>query len=302
MEPTVYRPQGPLARFVEYFWTFECRDGEAGQALKMFATGVSGILVQHHDGRPALGSTLHGHPVRTGGCPTSFVYGKRTRPSQTFAKGPFGLTGVVFKPQGLSTLLKSPPMQFNDGSVELKEFSRENITDQLLDARSDAERVARLSEFLRVRVDGSGPEDLLVTESLRLIQHGIRSIRVPHLLKRLKVSERQFERRFVRAIGVSPHQYIRIVRFREAVRLMRANRFERLSDVAYDLHYVDQSHFIKDVRAFSGYAPTALIRTVQAGVDLPCAVILGKAGSQSATTASNAQDCGGRGTLSAATA
>jgi AraC-like DNA-binding protein len=270
MEPTVYRPQGPLARFVEYFWTFECRDGEAGQALKMFATGVSGILVQHHDGRPALGSTLHGHPVRTGGCPTSF--------------------------------LKSPPMQFNDGSVELKEFSRENITDQLLDARSDAERVARLSEFLRVRVDGSGPEDLLVTESLRLIQHGIRSIRVPHLLKRLKVSERQFERRFVRAIGVSPHQYIRIVRFREAVRLMRANRFERLSDVAYDLHYVDQSHFIKDVRAFSGYAPTALIRTVQAGVDLPCAVILGKAGSQSATTASNAQDCGGRGTLSAATA
>ena len=128
------------------------------------------------------------------------------------------------------------------------------------------------SAFLRAHVDGAGPEDVLVTESLRLIQNGIRSIRVPHLLKCLKVSERQFERRFVRAIGVPPHQYIRIVRFREALRLLRANRFERLSDVAYDLNYVDQSHFIKDVKAFAGYTPTSLVETIRAGIDLPCAV------------------------------
>lgn len=276
MEPRVYRPQGALARFVEYFWTFEWREGEAGRPLKMFATGVSGILFQHHDGRPALGSRAHGQSVSNGGCPTSFVYGKRTRPAQTFTKGPFGLTGVVFKPQGLSTLLNTHPMQFNDGSVELNEFSRENIGEQLLNAPSHHERVARLSEFLRAHVDGSGSEDVLVTESLRLIQTGIRSIRVPQLLKSLNVSERQFERRFVRAIGVSPHQYIRILRFREAVRLIKSNQFEKLSDVAYDLNYVDQSHFIKDVKAFSGYTPTRLVQTVQTGINLPCALILAR--------------------------
>jgi AraC-like DNA-binding protein len=282
MEPTVYRPQGALARFVEYFWTFEWRHGEPGQALKMFATGVSGILFQHHDGRSALGATADGHPVRNGGCPTSFVYGKRTRPSQTFAKGPFSLTGVVFKPQGLSTLLNSHPMQFNDGSVELNEFSRENISEQLLTARSHHERVARLSEFLRAHVDDAGSEDVLVTESLQLIRKGIRSIRVPQLLKYLKVSERQFERRFVRAMGVSPHQYIRIVRFREALRLMKGNQFDRLSDVAYDLNYVDQSHLIKDIKAFSGYTPTGLVQTVQGGTDLPCALILARTDGSSA--------------------
>jgi AraC-like DNA-binding protein len=202
------------------------------------------------------------------------VYGKRTRPSQTFAKGPFELTGVVFKPQGLSTLLKIHPMEFNDGSVGLNEFSRENIGEQLLNARGHHERVARLSEFLRGHLDSSGSEDVLVTESLRLIQKGIRSIRVPQLLKCLNVSERQFERRFVRAIGVSPHHYIRIARFQAAVRLIKANQFERLSDVAYDLNFVDQSHFIKDIRAFSGYTPTDLVQTVQAGIRLPCALIL----------------------------
>jgi len=64
----------------------------------------------------------------------------------------------------------------------------------MINARGHHERVARLSEFLRAHIDGSGAEDLLVTESLQLIQKGIRSIRVPQLLKRLNVSERQFER------------------------------------------------------------------------------------------------------------
>jgi AraC-like DNA-binding protein len=274
MEPTVYRPRADLARFVEYFWTFDWGPGDAGRTLKMFATGVSGILFQHHNGRPALGARTDGQRVSSGGCPTSFVFGKRTRPIQTFSRGAFGLTGVVFRPQGLSTLLHTHPRCLSDGSVALDDFCRENIGDRLLNARHHGERVARLSAFLRAYVGGSGSDDVLVTESLRLIQQGIRSIRVPHLLKSLRVSERQFERRFVRAIGVSPHQYIRIARFQAALQLIKARRFERLSDVAYDLNYVDQSHFIKDMKAFSGYTPSDLARTVQAGISLPCALIL----------------------------
>ena len=274
MHPTFYPPHGALARFVEYFWTFAWGERDTARTLKMFATGVSGILLQHHDGRPALGSRADGQPVGSGSCPTSFVFGKRTRPSQTFSNGPFRLTGVVFKPQGLSMLLNTDPIALNDGSAGLGEFSKGQLGEQLLNAKSDHERVTALSTFLRARVDNAGAEDLLVTESLGLIRTDIHSIRVPHLLKRLNVSERQLERRFVRAIGVSPHQYIRILRFRKALQLIKANQFERLSDVAYDLNYVDQSHFIKDIKAFSGYTPTRLVQTVHAGVDLPCALIV----------------------------
>ena len=274
MNPTFYRPHGALASFVEYFWTFEWGERDTVRTLRMFATGVSGILLQHHDGRPALGSTADGHSVSRGGCPTSFVYGKRTRPTQTFSNGPFRLTGVVFKPQGLRMLLHADPTALNDGSAGLGEFSREHLGEQLLNARSDHERVARLGSFLRARVDGAGVEDFLVTESLALIRADIHSIRVPHLLKRLRVSERQLERRFLRAIGVSPHQYIRILRFREALQSLKAKHFERLSDVAYDFNYVDQSHFIKDIKAFSGHTPKRLVQIVHAGVDLPCAVIV----------------------------
>jgi AraC-like DNA-binding protein len=276
VEPTLYRPHGILSQFVEYFWTFDCNDGDTVRTLKMFATGVSGVLFQHHRGRPALGSTTDGRPVSGGGCPTSFVYGKRTRPSQTFANGPFALTGVVLRPQGLSTLLKIQPVSLSDGSVRLNDFSRENIADELLNASSSHQRVAILHRFLRQRADLAASEDVLITESLHLIRQGLRSVKVPQLLKSLHVSERQFERRFVRAIGVSPHHYIRIARFRKAMRLIKARQFQRLSDLAYDLNYADQSHFIKASKAFSGYAPRRLAHLVQAGVELPCALILAR--------------------------
>jgi AraC-like DNA-binding protein len=273
VEPTLYRPSRALERFVKYFWTFELDQGDAVWTLLMFATGISGILFQHHTGRSAAASIADGHSVKDGRCPTSFMYGRRTRPVHTFTRGPFALTGVVFKSQGLSTLLNTQVTSFHDRSVELGDFSKE-IGEQLLDARAHRERVVLLSEVLQRHVDGSGSEDVLVTESLRLIRKDIRSIRVPRLLKCLNLSERQFERRFVRAIGIPPHQYIRIVRFREAIRLIKRTQFERLSDIAYDLNYVDQSHFIKEIKALSGYAPKRLVQTVRTGVELPCALIL----------------------------
>ncbi len=39
---------------------------------------------------------------------------------------------------------------------------------------------------------------------------------------------------------------------------MKADRFERLSDMACNLGYTDHSHFIKDVKEFTGYTPRYL--------------------------------------------
>jgi AraC-like DNA-binding protein len=275
MQPTVYQPHGTLTRFVDYFWTCECRQEDAVLTLQTFANAVSGIIFQHHNGRSALGpAPMHRHLVGNSGVPTSFVYGKRTRPSQTFATGEFALTGVVFKPQALSTLLNIHPAEVNNGPLALDQFAEMSIGEQLLNARSQHERLVRLTEFLRAYVDASQPEDRLVAEGLDLIHQRIHSIRVRELLDLLKISERQFERRFIRAVGVSPHHYIRIVRFQEAVRRIKTSRFERLSDLAYDLNYVDQSHFIKDIKQFSGYTPTSLVQSVQTCIERPCALVL----------------------------
>lgn len=100
--------------------------------------------------------------------------------------------------------------------------------------------------------------DLLVEESLRFIHAHPGSLRVKDLLQYLHLSERQFERRFTQAVGISPQSYLRLKRFQEAIRLIKTRQFERLTDLASALNFSDQSHFIRDMKAFSGMTPTDL--------------------------------------------
>jgi len=63
-------------------------------------------------------------------------------------------------------------------------------------------------------------------------------------------------------VGLSPQFYIRVKRFSEAIRLMQTGRYERLTDVAHSLNYYDQSHFTRDIKAFSGITPKSLFQKV----------------------------------------
>jgi AraC-like DNA-binding protein len=267
MRCAVHKPPEALKHHVEYFWTMQHGEEAIGLTVKTLADCLSGIVFQHHNGRSAFGPALllsgATHPFYNGNLPTLFVYGKITMPSQITANGPSEVTGVVFKPQTLSTLFKLDAAEVTDAPVELTEFGSADLGERLLDATTQEDRIALLTQFLVRRIDRARADDKPVSRSLRLIHSQIRSIRVPHLLYALKLSERQFERRFLRAVGVSPHHYIRIMRFQEAVRLMKTRQFDRLSDIAYDLNYADQSHFIKDIKDFSGYTPKSLSHTVR---------------------------------------
>jgi AraC-like DNA-binding protein len=272
MAPLRFSPRASLSPYIEYFWSVQCHE-DCLLTLELFASDVSGILVQHHNGRSVLRRL--GLAQRSNGShiPKAFVYGKRTEPGQLIAQGPFELSGVVFRPQALYVLLNSDPSVFNNRSVSIDELFDDRLQDQLLDARTALARLALLEDCLSTRVADETSDDVLVNESVRLLQAQSCTIRIPRLLTHLKLSERQFEKRFKRAVGVSPHRYLRILRFRGALRLLREGRAEKMADLASELGYADQSHFIKEVKAFSGYTPTALSETIRAAVDLPCAVI-----------------------------
>jgi AraC-like DNA-binding protein len=102
-----------------------------------------------------------------------------------------------------------------------------------------------------------------VEESLDLIHKRAGLITIRTLLEYLDISERQFERRFGQAVGISPFSYIRVRRFNEAIRLMKTGRYERLTDIAYALKFHDQSHFIRDIKAFTGSTPKDLSQRVE---------------------------------------
>ncbi|MGF9914018.1 hypothetical protein ABEX47_31630 [Paenibacillus ehimensis] len=48
------------------------------------------------------------------------------------------------------------------------------------------------------------------------------------MLEHLHIPERQFQKRFMQTVGVTPQFYIRVKRFNEAIRLMDTGEYERL--------------------------------------------------------------------------
>jgi AraC-like DNA-binding protein len=278
MQLLTYSSPASLAPYVHHMWTLQCPAGGV-YTLDLFANGVSGVIVQNHNGASALKRmgvcSVPGRAQHPAGSdiPRAFVYGKRTRPGRLLAHGPFELTGVVFRPQGLHGLLKIDPAEVNNGPVEVDDLFASRLGEQLVNAATASERLAILARQLRARVADAHADDALINESLRVLRGHVRTVRLPGLLEWLGLSERQFERRFRRAVGFSPHRYLRILRFQEAVRLMRERQFDKMSDLACELNYADQSHFTKEMRELSGHTPTGLLRTIRTSVDIPCALL-----------------------------
>lgn len=233
-------------------------NGEEAVTIKVSPNGLPGIVFHHNTGRAALEQIIT-HSGRTVCPPSLFLYGPGIEPSvMHYKKGSSATVQVIFKPHALKTLFGLNASQLANGSADLHEFAAGDLDCQLIDAMNQQERVHLLTSFLATRLKQEKTRDTLVEESLRLIhQHG-GTLHVKDLLECLHISERQFERRFTQTVGLSPQVYIRVKRFNEAIRLIKTGQFARLTDVACALNFSDQSHFIRDLKTFSGLTPTSL--------------------------------------------
>jgi transcriptional regulator GlxA family with amidase domain len=80
-------------------------------------------------------------------------------------------------------------------------------------------------------------------------------ISIEELTRQVGLGRRQLERKFALHVGVSPKLYTRIIRFQRILDLVqKAERFE-WPDVSVNCGYYDQSHLIRDFKAFSGRTP-----------------------------------------------
>jgi AraC-like DNA-binding protein len=235
---------------------------EEGMTIKVFSNGIPGIVFHHNEGRSAIERILT-QSGRTISPPTLFLCGPGTESSvMSFGKGSYSVIQVILKPHALKTIFGINALTMKDRAVELNEFSREDLNQELMNAHSEQRQIALITKFLVTKFQQTNTRNGLIEEGLRLIHKNVRTVTVGNLLKELDISERQFERRFGQAVGISPVSYIRVRRFNEAIRLMKTGQYDTLTDIAYALNFHDQSHFIHEVKAFTGITPKSLSQKV----------------------------------------
>lgn len=98
--------------------------------------------------------------------------------------------------------------------------------------------------------------------ALTIIEKSKSAINVSNLAKNLGCSERKLHRYFTAHLDISPKDYLRVARFRKALHLLDMNT-DKTAAIACDLDFADQSHLIREMKAFTGTTPKHLPFSLQ---------------------------------------
>jgi len=249
-----FYPPESLKDYVKYFWHLETRElNNTRKRFQIFPDGLPGLLFHHHNGRQVL--ELPDQQK----LPLSFVYGLSTHAFTNYTSNQFSAVGVSLYPWVLNLFFDINHMEFSNQIIDLRDFCRAALNEEVLRAPDAETAIKILSGYLMQKLNGKRREDLLIKDSIKRINNNNGTL-IRDLSEIYQLSERQFERRFKQTTGISPYQYFKITRFQSALKRINFNPVENLSAIAYAAGFADQSHFIREFNRYSGLTPNSYLK------------------------------------------
>lgn len=245
-------PPEYLQRYIRYFWTLESDHVHDEPAIfRTMADGCPGLIFQPSD----KGIFYQENKL----LPDTFLYGQSTKYAELQLKGQFRSIGIFFYPNVLKAIFGLDAEALTNSCLDLNELAERqgyHLSEQLAAAADAQEQIELLSAYLLFLLrKNAGLEDELIHFALTRIIRSKGCIVLKELQERLQLSERSFERRFKQYTGLSPKLFSRICRFQASLGQLRDNKYDKLSDIAFENEYADQSHFIRAFNEFAGCSP-----------------------------------------------
>jgi methylphosphotriester-DNA--protein-cysteine methyltransferase len=116
-----------------------------------------------------------------------------------------------------------------------------------------------MEKFLLCALNSKTTIDKIVKTTIDALVSTSGSSPISSILKNDLSKRRQLERNFSKQIGISPKQLGKVIRLQAALKMLLNNHSEKLTNIAYESHYYDQAHFIRDFKEFTGTTPTEFI-------------------------------------------
>lgn len=247
-----FPPPEHLKEYIHAIWTLDLpANSEAPPSFRTFAEGTPGLIFQ----QVKDGSLFQNdQPLKD-----LFLYGPATTHARLHATGDLHIVGIFLRPNALKTVFGLNAGLLADtcldaGTLAVREHQL--LPEQLVNARSLTDRIGLLASWIKVQAEKNQERrDNMIQYAVSAIAGSKGNVVLKGLQIELQLSERTFERKFKEYIGISPKLFSRICRFQSSLQQLRANDFSKLSDIAFDHDYADQSHFIRSFKEFAGFSP-----------------------------------------------
>jgi AraC-like DNA-binding protein len=241
------QPPQYLKSHVRYFWTLE-HSGPA-RSFKTIADGSPGIIFHRSD----KGTFFQNErPL-----PQLFLFGQPTAHAE-ITVSTSTTVGVCLYPNALHSVFGIDADVLTDSCTNINDLPKTtawHLEEQLLNAGTMAEQMEILSAFLFAQIQRNARHDDVAGHVLSWLIRANGNVPLKEVQQHLQLSERTLERRFKKAVGISPKLFARICGFQAALSQLNGANFDKLSDIAYQNGYADQSHFIRSFKQFTGLSP-----------------------------------------------
>jgi len=236
------KPCVELATYIHSFWELKGEDSD-NQWERIFPDGCPGIVVNL------------GEPCKTDNGLTTMDYGKTyvvgamTSFKDNFIDRNTHLLGVCLKPAVFSSFYNYAPQ--NELTDHTFEFD--------LPHSFDIGKIKKdLNPYLnRYFLDRKRSINPVLQSVLNDIHISKGNISIYEVAKRNFTTVRQLERIFKTHIGLTPKEYVKIIRFQSALSMMNdISPKRRLSDIAFECGFYDHAHLTNEIKQHTGLTPS----------------------------------------------
>jgi AraC-like DNA-binding protein len=254
-----FLPCEQLAPFVECYYIWENETADRSFSVESPPNAYTAIVFNYADDYYV--STIKVHKQKV---PKQFLVGQLTYSYTLHLPGKIGIAAIVFKPAGIASIFARSMFAFTeertDLSVVLEKAIIENTAGEISSTGDAKEKADFLEKFVLHFYNVRKPAPDLVDEAANLIVANHGKVNINELCNEIFISRRQFERRFLQKVGLSPKYYARLRRIGYICSVMAGKEDVNWQDLYYDLDYYDQSHFIKDFKIFTGRSPSDYVK------------------------------------------
>lgn len=244
-------PSAVLASYVKHYWLMESNDITSSQ--RIIPTGNIELIF------------FRGSSIKQGDeiIPVTSLSGQCLSFAEWIPTGKIDMISVVFHPFGARAFFDMPAYELHGLIVSADDLnipSLKELEDRIFNANEDSLCIQLIESFLISQLKPFKEYNYKrMAAAINAINLSGKELSVSYLAETIALSKKQFQRIFCEHVGMTPKEFMRIMRFHKALCALQKNPTKNFMSLACECGYYDQAHMANEFKFILGYTPTQYV-------------------------------------------